>query len=157
MECSPKHKLLLENDILREDFLWCGRVKGVRTGRPWKTFWKEMQLGAQQDVIEWYHILDSMARFECRVEVKAKPNANYEEFLPEAEHQNNGRAQAGTSMDVSRKTQGNMRTNDQLSTPFSSVNFSNNRGLFDTSGHGPDMSSSAMNKPSTLREALMVE
>lgn len=88
MECSSKPKLLLENGIVREDFLWCGKVHGIRRGRPWKGFWKEMQAGAQQSGQEWFHILQSMTRFECRVEVKAKPGVGYQEFPPEADQQN---------------------------------------------------------------------
>lgn len=97
MECSAKPQVLRGEDI-KEDFLWCGEIPGIKRGRSQKAFWKDMQAEAAKSSGEWHQALESMARFECKVEVKSKPGARYEYIPAEAEPKSRARVANGKSV-----------------------------------------------------------
>ncbi len=102
MECGPKPDPCLKQGM-GEDFLWCGPMRGIRRGRPQKGFWKDMKDRAERDSQRWRHVLESMSRFECRVEVKAKPGAFYKCFPPKAGTEKKNRVQCQAQVQSSAR------------------------------------------------------
>lgn len=140
MECGPKPQAL---GTTGEAFLWCGKVQGIKRGRPEKACWKNMQTAAEQDRDNWQRILESMSRFECRVEVKAKPGADYQVFPPVDEKSKGKNPQEAT--------QGNKSKGVSPLTSFASGSLRYNQGDGRQSARTP----SAVGKPSRLRQEVI--
>jgi hypothetical protein len=153
MECSPKPQICIDNQI-RAESLWCGRLLGIKRGRAQKAFWNDMRDGAEYNRNEWRGILRSMARFECRVDIKAKPGADYVCVSPEGGQK--GRARTPIKKSTPKHT--SIQTPPEKTPSLSPSHRKHEHGRhLRTSGIGVAKSTSATKKPSRLRHEVRQE
>lgn len=148
MECSAKPQICIENEI-RTDSLWCGILHGIKRGRAQKAFWNDMRDGAEYSRNEWREILSSMARFECRVDIKSKPGVDYEYVSPERGQ----RDQAGTTPNMNKAKHDDIQSSGMTPSPSHRSSGRQRR----TTGLGLTKSSSGVRKASRLRYEVTQE
>lgn len=74
--------LLQSRRLHREDFLCVEDMPGLDTNQPDDEWWADFREHVDENVVRWQDVFDSMARYECRMEVRGKKGATWTTVPP---------------------------------------------------------------------------